>query len=490
MQRKFFLCLFFLACFFANLKSAESSEPTNVIQVGSERELFVDHYLIDQLDGCRLVLHAPHDEGAVLQFDKPWEGAFCGYATVIKDADIFRLYYRGLPGAGKDGDNDATTCYAESHDGIHWTKPSLGIFTVDGTKENNVVLANADPMTHNFSPFLDTRAGVDRAQRFKALGGTEKSGLIAFVSPDGIHWKKLEEKAVFSKGKFDSQNVSFWSEIEKKYLCYFRSWTKKGYNGYRTVSRTTSNDFIHWSDPVQMSFGDMPIEHLYTNQTHPYFRAPHIYVAIAARFMPGRQVLSDVQAEKLGVNPGYFKDCSDAVFMTSRGGNVYDRTFMEGFICPGIGLQNWVSRTNYPALNVVQTGPTEMSLYVNENYAQPTANLHRYSLRLDGFVSVYAPYKGGEMTTKPFTFQGKKLLVNFSTSAAGEIGVEFQDADGKAIPGFSLADSQKLIGNEIERIVSWKNGEDTSPLAGKPVRLHFVMKDAHLYSMRFGGIIK
>lgn len=485
MKTSIFFSLFLVTCFLAFTKTIQSAERAKPIQLGAERELFVDHYLIDQLNGTRLVLHAPHDEGAVLQFDKPWEGAFCGYATVIKDGDVFRLYYRGLPGAGKDGGNDANTCYAESRDGIHWTKPNLGLFTVLGTKENNVILANAAPMTHNFSPFLDTRPNVDPAQRFKALGGTEESGLVAFVSPDGIHWKKLREKAVFSKGKFDSQNVSFWSATEKKYLCYFRTWTKIGYKGYRTISRTTSDDFIHWTDPVKMSFGDTPMEHLYTNQTHPYFRAPHIYVAIAARFMPKKQVLTEAQAKELGVNPKYFKDCSDAVFMTSRGGNVYDRTFMEGFIRPGIGLQNWVSRTNYPALNVVQTGPTEMSIYANENYAQPTANLHRYSLRLDGFISVYAPYKGGEMTTKPFIFQGKNLFVNFSTSAAGEIGVEFQDADGKAIPGFSLADSQKLIGNEIERAVSWKNGEDISSLVGKPVRLHFVMKDAHLYSLHF-----
>ena len=89
------------------------------------------------------------------------------------------------------------------------------------------------------------------------------------------------------------------------------------------------------------------------------------------------------------------------------------------------------------------------------------------------------------MITKPFTFKGKTLLVNFATSAAGEIGVEIQDAGGIPIPGFSLADSQKLIGNEIERTVSWKHGEDVSQLSGKPLRLRFVMKDAHLYSIRF-----
>ena len=88
-----------------------------------------------------------------------------------------------------------------------------------------------------------------------------------------------------------------------------------------------------------MSFGDTPREHIYTNQTHPYFRSPHIYLAVAARFLPGRQVLSAEEAGRVNVNPNYFKDCSDAVLMTSRGGNIYDRTFMEGFIRPGIGLQ-------------------------------------------------------------------------------------------------------------------------------------------------------
>ncbi|HAH43770.1 MAG TPA: hypothetical protein DCM07_02740, partial [Planctomycetaceae bacterium] len=64
--------------------------------------------------------------------------------------------------------------------------------------------------------------------------------------------------------------------------------------------------------------------------------------------------------------------------------------FLSGYITGGIGAQNWVSRTNYPALNVVQTGPAEMSVYVNQDYAQQTAHLRRYSLRLDGFASLHA----------------------------------------------------------------------------------------------------
>ncbi len=117
------------------------------------------------------------------------------------------------------------------------------------------------------------------------------------------------DHGVIMKGAFDSQNVSFWSETEKLYVSYFRIFTEKR---FRSVSRATSKDFIHWSEPVEMNYGDTPPEHLYTQQTSPYFRAPHIYVAIGARFLPKRQVLTDEQAAKLNVNPGYFKDLSDA----------------------------------------------------------------------------------------------------------------------------------------------------------------------------------
>ncbi|CAN0259147.1 unnamed protein product, partial [Chrysoparadoxa australica] len=140
---------------------------------------------------------------------------------------------------------------------------------------------------------------------------------------------------------------------------------------------------------------------------------------------------------------------------------------------------------NYPALNVVQTSPTEMSVYVNQDYAQPSAHLRRYSLRLDGFTSISAPYEGGELITKPFTFSGSKLEINYATSAVGEIKVAILDDKGIPIPDFSLEDSQTIIGNEISRVVQWNGQEDLSALIGRSVRLRVYMKDADLYAIRF-----
>lgn len=466
----------------------------DAVDIGGRLEMFVDRHLVDRMENTALKLHAPRDEGEVLRYDAPWEGSFCAYNTIIYDGKRYRLYYRGKRLIAADGVSEIT-CYAESRDGSVWVKPKLGLHESDGSKENNIILAEAG-ITHNFSPFLDTRPGVAPEQRFKALGGVQQvgAGLYALVSGDGIHWKKLQEKPVLTKGAFDSQNVAFWSEPEQMYVACFRIFTSgvadaKEWKpaGLRSVSRATSPDMITWSDPVPMQFEPPQDVHLYINQTHPYFRAPHLWISTAARFMQGRRVLTDEEVVALQVPKGYFGDASDSVLLTSRDGYTYQQTFREALIRPSLRLSEWVSRTGYPALNVVPTGPEEMSLYVNQDYTLPTAHLRRYSMRLDGFASVNAPYEGGEMTTKPLRFKGRQLALNFATSAAGSIRVEIQDVDGKALPGFAAADCVELLGNRLALPVRWKQGGDLNALAGQVVRLRFVMKDADLYALRFIG---
>jgi hypothetical protein len=243
-----------------------------------------------------------------------------------------------------------------------------------------------------------------------------------------------------------------------------------------------------------MSFGNTPLEHLYTNHTHPYFRAPHIYVATPMRFIPGRRFLTDEEFAEQKVGKGFLaisgathnipNELSDTVLMTSRGGARYDRTFMQSFIRPGLDKGNWVSRNGVPATGIVQTGPTEMSIYVGQNYVQPTAHLARYTMRLDGFASVHADYEEGEMLTKPIVVEGDHLVLNCATSAAGGIRVEVQTVDGEPIPGYTLEECPVLVGDSIERRVKWVTVPDVSGLRGQAVRLRFVMKDADLFALR------
>ena len=91
------------------------------------------------------------------------------------------------------------------------------------------------------------------------------------------------------------------------------------------------------------------------------------------------------------------------------------------------------------------------------------------------------------MTTVPFTYTGDHLVLNYATSAAGEVRVELQDADGNALPGFSMEECDVLIGDRIDGAVSWHGQKSLSRYIGKPVRLKFQMRDADIYSFVFPG---
>lgn len=432
------------------------------------RELFIDDSFIDFMRGAELRLGVPEAREIVLRLDRPNEGPFSAYFTVLHDDSRYRLYYRGVREAGRDGRPGESTCYAESLDGIHFVKP------VD-----NVILRGQPPFSHNFCPFIDRnpRGGA----RYKAIAGIASSGVRAYISDDGYRWRTLRDEPVFSATKlpmFDSQNLAFWSESEGCYVCYARQFRDR----VRSLVRTTSADFVNWSPFAPVDFGDAPVEHLYTNQIHPYFRALHIYVGIAARFMPGRQVLTADEAKETGVHPDYFKDTADSVLLTSRGGHGISRYFRDAFLRPGYGLNHWVSRDNYPALNIVPTAEHEMSFYVNRHYGQPSSHLQRFALRTDGLASLHAGWRGGEMTTKPFVINGERLELNFATSAAGGVRVELQDVDGAALPGFTLGDCIEMIGDRIDRAVRWAT---SSPFPQGPVRMMIALRDADVYSFRF-----
>ena len=154
------------------------------------------------------------------------------------------------------------------------------------------------------------------------------------------------------------------------------------------------------------------------------------------------------------------------MFMTSRDGRDF-RIWPESFLRPGpahdgqLVLWRHVSELG-PGRDPIRSGRRpfrELSLYVTESTMQERlASLRRYTLRLDGFVSVAAPLGGGEVVTRPLRFSGRRLLLNASTSAAGSIRVEVQDAEGKPFTDFALADAPEVYGDAIDLPVPWKDG--------------------------------
>ena len=171
--------------------------------------------------------------------------------------------------------------------------------------------------------------------------------------------------------------------------------------------------------------------------------------------------------------------------MSSRDSKYFDRTFKEAWVRPGLDPDNWHERSVYITRGILQTSPTEMSLYGREHSSLPDVHFLRFSLRTDGFVSINGGHGGGEVLTRPVVFDGRELEVNYSTSAVGSLRVELQDAAGRPIPGFSMDNCPDHFGDKIDGVVKWSSGVILSSLAGSPVRLRFALKDTDLYAFKF-----
>ena len=489
----------------ASTALAQTSEP---IAIESRRELFVDRYLIEKLDGLRLELHHPRPREVAIRFNKPWEGNTSGYPTVMRDGDKFIMIYRGhrmIWGEGKlQMAFSPLVCYAESKDGIKWTKPNLRIHPllgklakqVEDPLDNNILWPGSS-YSGNFAPFLDKHPACPPEQKFKATAGTYRTGLHLFTSPDAIHWTK-REKPLFKMGALDSLNVLFWDQRQKHYVIYYRTVVGR----LRSIARTYSPNLLNWSVPEQLKYPDSPAQQMYTNGIQPYYRAPHIFFGFPTRYTARKMTdqIKSLEPKKLRaeLTAAYARvgsDLTDGLFMSSRDGVKFQR-WDEAFIRPGPeaspAVANWMYGDNYQSNGLFETAsdrdgaPNEISMLVSEGYWRNNdSRLRRYTIRLDGFVSVNAAYKGGELLTKPLTFSGKRLTLNYSTSAAGSVQVEIQDAAGKPIACFTLDDSIEIIGDRVEQTVAWKEGADVSRLSGEPIRLRFVLKDADLYSFRF-----
>jgi hypothetical protein len=184
---------------------------------------------------------------------------------------------------------------------------------------------------------------------------------------------------------------------------------------------------------------------------------------------------------------------TDALFMSSRDGTEFHR-WNEAFLRPGPERpETWHYGHQYVAWHLVETksamtgAADELSLYATESYWHGKGSeVRRYTLRLDGFVSVNgSANEGNELLTKPMTFEGAKLSFNFATSAAGSLKVELQKPDGSPYDGFALSESDLMFGDTVDRTITWGGQSDVSRLQGKPIRLRVVLNDADLYSFQF-----
>ena len=516
----------------------------SVHQIGSRRELFVEDSLIDRISGkAELRLNHPTPQGIALEHDQPWEGNGCVYHSIFKDGDRYRMYYAAghlnVTSKGVDaGTHGQFCCYAESDDGLVWRKPALGLHEFQGSTANNIVMVRQKVGDAHSEPgepavFKDENPDVPPDARYKALlpasrlPADHRRGLLTFKSPDGLKWSPMSDKPILTDGAFDSQNLAFWDPVQGHYRAYWRYFTQGGHDnekiwnpqGDRAIRTATSKDFLVWSDQADLRYVDSPSEQLYTSQVHPYHRATHLRIGFPMRYVERGHQDGRKHEARAGAGPDqirrwspslralpewenrqwraksserYGRAITEGLFMASRDGITFKR-WNEGFLRPGIerdGTWNYghqcIAWRPVETRGTLEGAPNELSFYAVESYWTGSSDLlRRYSLRLDGFVSVNAPMSGGELITKPLTFTGTSLWLNMATSAAGSVRVELQDEAGTPLPGFTLDAAEELFGDTLDRRITWETGSNLSSLAGKTVRIRFVLNDADLYSYQF-----
>lgn len=506
-------------------------------EIRDRRELFVDSHLIERLQGtARLRRHEPVPQGVVLVHDAPWEGNATAYHSVFRDGDLYRMFYRAGSIAVRDGQiqpGPETLCYAESPDGIHWQKPVVGLHEFQGQRDNNIVLTRAQvdqwgATIGGPAVFLDQNPRIPAAERYKLiLTGKRPLGMLPAGAADPLRWTVLSDSAVITRGAFDAQNLAFWDAERGEYRAYWRYFTGGATTadewkpaGFRRIRTASSPDLLIWSEPQDLIISGGESEHLYENGIHPYDRAPHLLIGFPVRYIdrglggmtdgddgnrpltakqardwsPSLRALPEFQqrvaraagGERLG------SALTETLFMVSRDGVRFHR-WAEAFLRPGPERPGtWNYGQQFVAWRPVETpselpgGAPELSFFATEGYwTAAGTSLRRYTLRLDGFVSLCAGANLGELQTRPLIFAGNRLSLNFSTSAAGVVRVELQDIGGKPIAGFSRHDCDELFGDTIDRSVTWRGSADVAAVAGRPVRLLFELRDADVYSYRF-----
>lgn len=187
----------------------------------------------------------------LLKHDRPWEDFCIGFCSVVRIGNDWHLWYDSYDHNYRD-DNDCYSCYARSKDGVHWEKPSLGIYSYQGNKDNNILGFG----THGFTVSYDEKAPP--AERFKAVGvrhpaDSSKWLVYGATSTDGIHWK-WHPKPLLKKNA-DTANICI--RDGDIYRLYVRMWTgSKPFSGQRIIGYSESTRFADFSDPVAILAAD------------------------------------------------------------------------------------------------------------------------------------------------------------------------------------------------------------------------------------------
>jgi hypothetical protein len=351
-------------------------------------------------------------------------------------------------------------------------------------------------------------------------------GLYLCRSRDGLDWEYLPRVAI--PFLCDTQNQMLYDPWCDRHVAYVRAFPEVGgpYHHKRCVARTETHDlyampwphgvnpanrkpeghdFPYINDELEIVMGPDPddpaMTDLYNPCVHVYPWAQEVYVAFPSMYRcwgygqgnisAGRDHRGDLS------NDGLFETqlavSRDGVHFTRyrtpylHSGMVRNISGSEGDLDCGLMMMGIGMLRRGDEIWQYHFGArrTHMTREDGERLGMRGEGIFRTVQRLDGFVSVDADQCGGEFVTPPLIFAGSRLHLNAACHGLGEVCVELQDAEGTPLPGFTQAEAVSLDRNGTAQEVWWHGGPDVSRLAGRPVRLRFVLRSAKLFAFQF-----
>ena len=455
------------------------------------------------------VLHYPEraPENPIMKPDMPWEGTvILQPGTVLFDADehIFKMWYNALPVKDKP-DIEEFICYAASKDGIHWTRPSLGIVPFHGSTENNIVLKWC---YWNLAVLKDTQES-DENKRYKMAywnwhdRARGASGIWVAFSPDGLHWTVDPNSPVVPSTASGDTFGIMQDPKSRRFWLYHKSPMEP----LRKVSRLVSEDFVHWhSDQLVLEPDerDQPDTEFYGLSPFPYGDAYLGYLWVLHTY--SQQI--DIQLVSSRDGRVWTRCANRRVFFPlgfvriDYDNDAFDSEMIMSITPPVLkdGML-WMYYTGYANKHNAREGILNPGGLGNSYVGQ----IGVAKLPPEGFSSLDATSQG-HVLTRVLLFEGSKMHVKASLlsltypdhafnkvwselfdnvpDGQGQLRVEVQAPGGRGLPGYAASEClTQSEGNDDYR-VSWKGKRDLSELRGRPVRFRFVLSNARLYSFR------
>ena len=476
---------------------------TQTVEVGSNKQLFIDDLVIDETVGVARNLNQPakYVGNPIMIPLYPWEGRLQLYGTVWHDPDDgFRMWYQGMGGMGVAhmGLNLKGTpfeflnfdlknlhysiCYATSQDGIHWDRPNMRTVEFNGSTDNNIQIEDA-----SFANVIKDTRDPDPDRLYKSLffeardwdpRGTPNTGegvSVAF-SPDGLRWTKYEGNPVITRAS-DSHMLLGWDDKHGEYVAYARPTTQEG-DTTRRIGRSVSDDFIDWTDPKDVLVPDEKDPPAMESYGMPVFKYEGHYL--------GQLFVCHWRAEEPAQrNFGTI----DIQLSSSRDGIHFERSGDRKPFIPNGPPGSIDAGEIWTAREPVVMGDELWFYYcagtMEHGVTGRSGPICLAKLRLDGFVSVDAGDDTGTLVTKPFGCDGGPLTINASAKG-GMVGVAVLDEDGIQYQGYSRQECALFDGDSLGHRVTWREKLSLEELKGKNVRLKFYLKNAKLYAFTVG----